>query len=89
MQDAAADITAQTFLVLRSTFFDENGDPVIHTVAGVDEYECMVEHFSDCVLNNKSPRYPALEAALNMRVIEALYASVQAGGKPVTIEPLS
>jgi predicted dehydrogenase len=67
----------------------DGDEPVIHTVDGVDEYQCMVEHFADCVLNGKSPRYTAAEAAMNMRVIEALYASVQAGGKPVTIQPRS
>lgn len=61
-------------------------EPVIHTIPGVDEYQSMVEHFADCVLNDKQPRYPADEAARNMRVIEALYESVRDGGRPVAIE---
>lgn len=60
-------------------------EPVIHTVPGVDEYQCMVEHFADCVLHDKQPRYPADEAARNMRVIEALYESVRSGGGPVAV----
>ena len=31
-------------------------EPIIHTVAGVDEYQCMVEHFADCALNGRDPR---------------------------------
>lgn len=52
-----------------------------HTIDGVDEYRCMVEHFADCVLNDREPRYPASEAAANMRVISALYRSARAGGE--------
>ncbi len=61
-------------------------EPVLHTIPGVDEYRCMVEHFADCVLSDARPRYSADEAALNMRVIEALYGSVRNGGRPVAIE---
>jgi predicted dehydrogenase len=58
---------------------------VTQTVTGVDEYRCMVEHFADCVLNDKPPRYAADEAARNLRVIEALYASARNGGRPVAV----
>src|SRR6185295_10179254 len=47
--------------------------PIRHLVAGADEYQLMVEHFADCVLHNRPLRYPAQEAAANLRVIEALY----------------
>ncbi len=56
-----------------------------HTIPGEDEYRLMVEHFADSVLNNHPLRYTAAEAARNMRVIEALYASARDGGKPVTL----
>lgn len=56
-----------------------------HTVAGVDEYRLMVEHFADCVLNGLEPRYSAAEAAANMRTIEALYRSARAGGQPIEV----
>jgi predicted dehydrogenase len=61
-------------------------EPVLHAIAGVDEYQLMVEHFADCVLNDTQPRYSADEAALNMRVIEALYRSVRNGGRPVSVD---
>jgi predicted dehydrogenase len=51
-----------------------------HTIGGDDEYRSMIEHFSDCILNDHEPRYPASEAAANMRVIGALYRSARAGG---------
>jgi len=65
--------------------YRDDNSPVVHTVDGADEYQRMVEHFADGVLNGTSLRYPAAEAALNMRVIEALYASARAGGKTVSI----
>lgn len=64
----------------------EGDEPVFHKIAGVDEYQRMVEHFADCVLGDSPPRYPADEAARNMRVIEALYESVRNGGRPVAVE---
>jgi predicted dehydrogenase len=63
----------------------DGAEPVLHSIAGVDEYQHMVEHFADCVLNGSEPRYSAAEAALNMRVIEALYESVRSGGRPITV----
>lgn len=57
-----------------------------HTVKGADEYQLMVEHFADCILNDRSLRYPPEEAALNMTVIGALYESARKGGEVVRIE---
>ena len=59
--------------------------PVQHSVPGIDEYRNMVEHFAACVLDGSELRYPPTEAAMNMRVIEALYASAQAGGTRINI----
>lgn len=56
-----------------------------HTIPGVDEYQLMVEHFADCVLNDRPVRYTAAEATLNMRVIEALYRSARNAGQPVAV----
>ena len=70
-----------------TTFYEHRGrsEVIEHTIKGVDEYQLMVEHFADCVLNNRSPRYSAEEAALNMKVIEALYQSARNNGKVVKI----
>jgi predicted dehydrogenase len=55
------------------------------TVDGVDEYQLMVEHFADCVLNDRPVRFSGEEAALNMRVIEALYESARKEGEIVAV----
>jgi len=52
---------------------------------GANEYQLMVEHFADCVLNDSPVRYSAEEAALNMRVIEALYESARKNGAEVKV----
>ena len=57
----------------------------VYTLAGVDEYQLMVEHFADCVLDDQPMRYPPTEAAANMRVIEALYRSARENGRPVSL----
>lgn len=62
-------------------------EPVVHRVDGADEYQLMVEHFADCVLDGTPPRYSAHEAAANMRVIEALYRSAREG-EPVPLESI-
>jgi D-xylose 1-dehydrogenase (NADP+, D-xylono-1,5-lactone-forming) len=56
-----------------------------YTIPGVDQYELMVSHFADCVLNDQPVRYPPAEAAANMRVIEGLYRSALQQGKPVVL----
>ncbi len=61
------------------------GDIRQHPIKGVNEYRLMVEHFADCILNDRPPRYSAGEAAANMRVIDALYRSARQGGAPVSI----
>ncbi len=58
-----------------------------HTVEGADEYLRMVEHFADCVLRGREPRWSAAEAAANMRTIAALYRSAREGGAAVPVEP--
>ena len=67
-----------------TTIYEHHGrqGTTTHEIPGVDEYQLMVEHFADCVLHDKPPRYPVAEAQANMRVIEALYRSARDGGRP-------
>jgi predicted dehydrogenase len=58
---------------------------IIHSTEPAGEYQLMVEHFGDCVLDGMPLRYPPAEAAANMRAIEALYRSARNGGQPETI----
>jgi predicted dehydrogenase len=54
--------------------WDANGYEEL-TTEGVDQYRLMVEHFSDCVLNNQPPVRGADDALENMRVLEAIRRS--------------
>jgi predicted dehydrogenase len=59
----------------------------IHVVPGADEYRLMVEHFADAVRERREVRYPASEAAANLRAIEALYRSARNEGRPEPVRP--
>jgi len=63
------------------------GKETRHPTAGVDQYQLMVEHFADAVLQNLPLRYSATDAARNMAVIEALYRSARNGGQPEAVAP--
>jgi xylose dehydrogenase (NAD/NADP) len=60
--------------------FDVENNLSTVAVEGAEEYQLMVEHFADCALNDLPLRYSAEEAALNMKIIEALYASARKDG---------
>ncbi len=57
----------------------------VHSLPGADEYQLMVEHFADSALEGREVRYPASEAAANLRTIEALYRSAGNGGRPESV----
>jgi xylose dehydrogenase (NAD/NADP) len=65
--------------------FDVENELTTLFVDGADEYKLMVEHFADSVLNGSPLRYSADEAALNMKVIEALYKSARTEGEIVKV----
>ena len=65
--------------------FDAENNLTTLAEKGADEYRLMVEHFADCALNDRPLRYTAEEAALNMKVIEALYESARSDGAEVEI----
>lgn len=65
--------------------FDVENNLTSIYVDGADEYRLMVEHFADCVLNDRPLRYTVEEAALNMKVIEALYESARNEGAVVAV----
>ena len=50
-----------------------------------NQYQKMVEHFAQCVTEGRPPQYGGLEAAQNMAVIEALYASARQQGTKVSL----
>jgi len=68
----------------------ETGDalatPTRFTAPAANHYQLMVEHFADCVLNDKPLRFPPDEGRANMRVIDALYESARTGRQVVISE---
>ena len=64
-------------------------EPRGHVVPGANEYRLMVEHFADCALHGRPPRYSVAEAAGNMAVIEALYRSARDGGRPTLVSQVA
>ncbi|GEL08732.1 Gfo/Idh/MocA family protein [Salisediminibacterium halotolerans] len=54
---------------------DVNCEVLEHKTFAADPFLIQVEHFSDCVLNDKDPVYSAESTYNNMKVIEALYQS--------------
>ena len=77
--------TGDTSLVIRRGYNDVQQ----RTIAGVDEYRLMVEHFGDCILRDRPVRYDPVTAAQNMQVIEALYRSARDGGRPAPVIPVN
>lgn len=71
-----------------TTIYEYHGrsEPISHTISGVDEYQLMVEHFADCILDDQPCRYSPSEAGSNMRVIQALYRSARNSGRPEAIK---
>jgi xylose dehydrogenase (NAD/NADP) len=59
------------------------GDVQQITTSGHNQYQRMVEHFSECVMQRKPVLYSPLEAAQNLAVIESLYQSARNGGEVV------
>jgi predicted dehydrogenase len=49
-------------------------------IPGVDQFTLEAEEFADCLLEGRLPRYPVEDAVANMRAIDALKRSAQAGG---------
>jgi predicted dehydrogenase len=61
---------------------EEEGEE--HVTPGEDEYQLMVEHFSDVVRGVAPLAYPPAESVANMRVLDALAESAR-GGRPVSL----
>jgi predicted dehydrogenase len=57
-----------------------------HAFAGEDPYQRMVEHFADAVLADEPVRYGISDATGTMAIIEALYRSARASGRPMRVE---
>jgi D-xylose 1-dehydrogenase (NADP+, D-xylono-1,5-lactone-forming) len=76
-------------LTVPAAFLPGTADAEIHivrgaerqvvTVPGIDQYQRMVEHFGDVVLGKTGQRLSPEDATANVRVLEALRASLRSG----------
>ncbi len=51
----------------------------VHVTPGADEYQLMVEHFTDAVLGKTALDFPPEESVRNMRVLDGLAEAAQNG----------
>jgi predicted dehydrogenase len=56
---------------------DEKGQ--LETIAGADQYQLMVEHFADAVLDGVKLEMPPQESVSNLRVLDAVALSAREG----------
>ncbi|MBI4232119.1 Gfo/Idh/MocA family oxidoreductase [Candidatus Peregrinibacteria bacterium] len=54
--------------------------PETFRIEPADQYQIEVEYFSECVKEDKPVEYPFENGLKNMKVVDALFASVQSGG---------
>lgn len=59
-----------------------------HKIADKDHFSTEMDHFSDCLLENKVPFTPGEEGLQDQKIIEAIYQSAREG-KPVKLPAVS
>jgi glucose-fructose oxidoreductase len=65
-----------------------NGETQAQTFGGGDQMAAQFVYFSNCILQNKSPEPSGREGLIDMRIIEALYESIETG-QFVQLQPLA
>ena len=64
-----------------------NGRSTTRTWGEFDQFAPELEHFSECVLENRDPEPDGYEGLADVRIISALYESARLG-RPVRIQPV-
>jgi D-xylose 1-dehydrogenase (NADP+, D-xylono-1,5-lactone-forming) len=59
--------------------FVDGVEPVVESFPYVDPYRLEVEHLSDCILTGRRPRYGLDDALANVRVLTAIFRSLEEG----------
>jgi predicted dehydrogenase len=54
-------------------------------MADKNQFALEMDHFSECVKENKQPYTPGEEGLQDQRIMEAIYQSAKDGGKPVKL----
>ena len=63
------------------TWWTDAGERHTMELEAVNHFDLEIEHFSDCVLNGKTPKLSFEDAKANCKVIEAALESVKSGTK--------
>ncbi len=82
--DPATDYYQHTLLLDHSA---PDGQTLIredHKIEEKNQFAREMDHFADCVLNNREPKTPGEEGLRDLRYIEAIYESARTG-KPVKL----
>ena len=53
------------------------------------QFAIEMDHFSECLMENKVPYTPGEEGLQDHKIMEAIYESAANGGKPVKLESIS
>ncbi|RCJ32014.1 oxidoreductase [Nostoc minutum NIES-26] len=64
-----------------------NGETQERTFASHDQLAAEFTYFSDCILQNKDPEPSGIEGLIDVRIVQALYHSIETG-KPAQIQTL-
>jgi predicted dehydrogenase len=56
-------------------------------VREINQFAAEMDHFADCVRNNKTPWTPGEDGLIDMRICEAVERSIADGGRAVKLEP--
>ncbi|GAB4039578.1 Gfo/Idh/MocA family protein [Spirosoma gilvum] len=57
-----------------------------HEIGDQDQFATEIDHFSECILDNKTPFTPGEEGLQDQKIIEAIYQSAREG-RPVKLAP--
>ena len=59
--------------------FVDGVEPVVESFPYVDPYRLEVEHLGDCILHDRRPRYGLDDALANVRMLTAIFRSLEEG----------
>ena len=59
-----------------------------HSISDKDHFATEMDHFSECILDNKIPFTPGEEGLQDQKIMEAIYQSAK-DGKPVKLETIT
>jgi len=70
---------ALSYKGVKFRYDDRKGDPKTPDVGSVDHFATEMDHFAECVANDKEPRTPGEEGLKDLLVIESIYEAAESG----------